>query len=92
MVGYQLDITSHTLVQVARQALDSGILDNANRLRPLALGQQRSSGRRVEEGMWQLLHLSHDVVTVNGVTLQEELERSYSQVGEEETILLTRTN
>jgi exodeoxyribonuclease-5 len=92
MAGYQLDITSHTLVQVARQALDSGILDNANRLRPLALGQQRLSGRRVEEEMWQLLHLSHDVVTVNGVTLQEELERSYSQVGEEETILLTRTN
>jgi exodeoxyribonuclease-5 len=92
MAGYQLDITSHTLVQVARQALDSGILDNANRLRPLALGQQRSSGRRVEEEMWQLLHLSHDVVTVNGVTLQEELERSYNQVGEEETILLTRTN
>lgn len=92
MAGYQLDIMSHTLVQVARQALDSGILDNANRLRPLALGLERSMGQRVEEEMWQLLRLAHDVSVVNGESLQEELERSYNQVGEDDTILLTRTN
>ena len=38
MAGYQLDIHSHTLTEVARQANNSGILANATRLRPLALG------------------------------------------------------
>ena len=38
IAGYQLDTQSHTLTTVARQASDSGILENATRLRTLALG------------------------------------------------------
>ena len=96
MSGYQLDIQSHTLTEVARQALDSGILANATRLRPLALGssevQEFRSLEVQEDTFWDLLEFGEDVCTVSGTELLEALEQSYNEVGEEETILLTRTN
>ena len=105
MAGYQLDIHSHTLTEVARQANDSGILANATRLRPLALGGRSledgalrlqdatlSLQFRGEEDFWDILEFGKDVQTVSGTELLEVLEQSYNEVGEEETILLTRTN
>ena len=105
MAGYQLDIHSHTLTEVARQANDSGILKNATRLRPLALGGRSledgalrlqdatlSLQFRGEEDFWDILEFGEDVQTVSGTELLEVLEQSYNEVGEEETILLTRTN
>ena len=108
MAGYGLQIYAHTLTEVARQALDSGILGNATRLRPLALGEEERGERRKargavsdrgisemargEEAMWDIVELGRDVQTVSGAELLEVLERSYSEVGEEETIMLTRTN
>ena len=105
MAGYQLDIHSHTLTEVARQANDSGILKNATRLRPLALGGRSledgalrlqdatmSLQLRGEEDFWDILEFGKDVQTVSGTELLEVLEQSYNEVGEEETILLTRTN
>ena len=101
MTGYQLDIQSHTLTTVARQALNSGILENATRLRSLALGDgeaaRRLDGATVmrlddEAVIWDILELRKDVCTVSGAELLEMLEQSYNEVGEEETILLTRTN
>jgi exodeoxyribonuclease-5 len=104
MAGYQLDIHSHTLTEVARQANDSGILKNATRLRPLALGKSLEDGAlrlqdatlslqfRGEEDFWDILEFGKDVQTVSGTELLEVLEQSYNEVGEEETILLTRTN
>ena len=105
MSGYQLDIHSHTLTEVARQANDSGILKNATRLRPLALGGRSledgalrlqdatmSLQFRGEEDFWDILEFGEDVQTVSGTELLEVLEQSYNEVGEEETILLTRTN
>lgn len=91
MSGYQLDIHSHTLTQVARQASDSSILDNATRLRPFALGEQ-AMRKKCEEAMWDILSIENDVCTVSGAELLEALEEAYQEVGEEETILLTRTN
>lgn len=90
MAGYQLNIQSHTLTEVARQANDSGILANATRLRPLALGS-RSLGVQ-EDTFWDLLEFGEDVCTVSGAELLEAIEQSYNEVGVEETILLTRTN
>ena len=94
MAGYQLVIHEHTLTEVARQALDSGILKNATRLRPLALGS--ASAPSLEDGIkddfWEILALGKDVQTISGGELLEALEQSYSEVGEEETIMLTRTN
>ena len=113
MAGYQLDIHSHTLTEVARQANDSGILANATRLRPIALGgrslgvlisaeasndysqanvQEFRSSEVQEDTFWDLLKFGEDVCTVSGAELLEALEQSYNEVGEEETILLTRTN
>ena len=90
IAGYQLDTQSHTLTTVARQASDSGILENATRLRPLALGG-RSLGVQ-EDTFWDLLEFGEDVCTVSGAELLEAIEQSYNEVGTEETILLTRTN
>ena len=102
MAGYQLNIQSHTLTEVARQANDSGILANATRLRPLALGKSLEDGAlrlqdatlqfRGTEDFWDILEFGKDVQTVSGAELLEAIEQSYNEVGIEETILLTRTN
>lgn len=92
MAGYGLDISTHTLTEVARQALDSGVLHNANILRPLALGEIVMPSGRVEDTMWQYLQLGEDINTINGTMLPEVLEEAYQDAGIEETILLTRTN
>ena len=91
MSGYGLEISEHTLTEVARQALDSGILENANILRPYALGEAIAEGELVE-GLWEKLSLRNDVCTLSGGQLQEALEDAYNEVGAEGTILLTRTN
>ena len=92
MLGYQLDITSHTLTQVARQALDSGILHNATKLRELALGTTLPTGENEVEQLWKILEEKADIKTIPNQELQELIETAHSEVGEEETILLTRTN
>ena len=86
MSGYGLEVSEHTLTEVARQALDSGILQNATQLRPLALEGAR------ETDFWDILEFGEDVCTVSGAELLEALEESYAEVGLEDTILLTRTN
>lgn len=92
MLGYQLDITSHTLTQVARQALDSGILHNATKLRDLALGTTLPKEQNEVEELWRILEEKADIKTIPHQELQELIEESHNEVGEEETILLTRTN
>ena len=92
MLGYQLNITSHTLTQVARQALDSGILKNATKLRKLALGTTLSTSENTIEELWKILEEKTDIKTISPQDLQELIETSHSEVGDEETILLTRTN
>lgn len=92
MLGYQLDITSHTLTQVARQALDSGILHNATKLRDLALGTTLPKEQNEVEELWRSLEEKADIKTIPHQELQELIEESHNEVGDEETILLTRTN
>ena len=89
--GYGLNVCEHTLTEVARQALDSGILQNASILRPFALGEDAASGS-LKEVLWKKLVLREDVCTVSGAQLLEALEEAYNEAGAEETILLTRTN
>lgn len=83
MEGYGLDVTTYTLTQVARQALDSGILKNATRLRE----QLKMNIPFTEE--WEYMP---DFQRVGGATFLEELERSHREAGVEDTIILTRTN
>ena len=92
MRGYQLDISTHTLTQVARQALDSGILENATKLRDLALGITLPTEENEVEELWKILEEKADIKTIAPQESQELIEASHNEVGEEETILLTRTN
>jgi exodeoxyribonuclease-5 len=67
-------------------ALEKSLEDGALRLQDATL-QFRGT-----EDFWDILEFGKDVQTVSGAELLEALEQSYNEVGEEETILLTRTN
>ena len=88
MAKYSLNITTHTLTEVARQALDSGILSNATTLRHVALNPHNSAGK----DMWRYLQQSADLEMISGIDFVEKIEESYRKVGAEQTIVLTRTN
>lgn len=68
------------LTEVMRQEKNSGILTNATRLRNLETSLE-----------FNLEHFE-DLQRIDGLILQELLEKSYDTVGTEETILLTRSN
>ena len=94
------------LNEVLRQSMESGILWNATRVRKLrsipSLGRgcetqpPSKSGTQhlpLEEGLPKVRFTGfHDVKTVPGNELIEELNTSYSQVGMDETIVITRSN
>lgn len=88
MAKYSLNITTHTLTEVARQALDSGILSNATTLRHVALNPHNSAGK----DMWGYLQQSADLEMISGSEFIEKIEESYRDIGAEQTIILTRTN
>ena len=88
MSGYGLHIISHTLTEVVRQAEESGILWNATHLRK-ALHLQLSTVN------YQLpkIHFGFpDVKNIPGNELIEALEECYHRDGEDETIVVTRSN
>ncbi len=86
MGRYGLDVTSYTLTQVVRQALDSGILRNATELR-----NQLSKPTLTRDVIDNFLY-GNDFQGISPGEVLEALEQSYHDVGEEETIILTRTN
>ena len=86
MRGYGLNISSFSLTQVARQALDSGILSNATRLRELLGDLTHSTLNDLQPVVAQ------DVIRLEGSAVMDSLERSYAEVGEEETLIITRSN
>ena len=79
--SYGMKVYECDLNQVLRQSEDSGILWNATRIRggEMMLPQIRLKGFR-------------DVQVVTGDELIESLATSYSQVGMDETIVVTRSN
>lgn len=82
LMGFGLEITSYTLTQVARQALDSGILNNATNIRE----QINKNTTKFD------YKFTPDFQAFSGGDFLELLEQSYKEVGLEETIILTRTN
>ena len=85
--GYGLNVTEHTLTEVARQALDSGILFNATRIRnQLASGQVNLMPEVTTDGFPDIRSL------YDREDFLQELEGAYRDVGLEDTILITRTN
>ncbi len=86
LAGYGLNVIQHQLTMVARQALESGILYNATRLREQLAAQEVAA----------LPHFTcesfSDIRKISGEEMLEEIERAYREVGVEETMVVTRTN
>lgn len=84
--GYGLKVTHCHLTQVVRQLSESGILWNATMLRNLIQ----------TDDMFQFPQLNvasfADIEVVMGNDLIERLEESYYHAGQDETIVITRSN
>ena len=86
MRGYGLSVTGYGLREVARQALDSGILSEATRIRDI-----------IEDSKCTTDALSvhpngKDIIQVSGEEVIETLEASWRNVGAEETLIIARSN
>ncbi len=84
MRGYGLLVTGYQLTEVARQALDSGILKEATRIRNKldSLDYLGNLGILVNK----------DIVRLKGEEVVETLEASWREVGAEETLIIARSN
>lgn len=82
--NFNLQLKGVELKQVVRQADSSGILFNATQLRFQALEEKPL--------IKFFLQNFEDVKRINGLELEEELEGAYSNFGEEETMIICRSN
>lgn len=88
MAEYGLQVTEYRLREVARQALDSGVLSEATRIR-----RELSPTLPPHEGEEIRLHPNgRDVIQVPGEEVIERLEDSWRKVGAEETLIIARSN
>ena len=83
--GYGLKIYEMSLTEVARQRLESGILHNATEIRKIIASQIFEP---------PVIHVSMfpDVEVMTGEFLAETIETCYARDGEDETIVVTRSN
>ncbi len=86
LAGYGLHVAQYQLTMVARQALESGILYNATHLR------EQLSQNQVSKFPTFTYKGFSDIKNLLGNEMLEEIERSYREVGVEETIVVTRSN
>ena len=86
-ISYQLSVVSFQLTQVARQALDSGILSEATRLRNILNNPSNQSNQNN-----QIIPNQSDIIKVPGEEVIETLESSWREVGAEETLIIARSN
>ena len=86
MGGYGFHVISHTLTEVVRQADSSGILWNATHLRTLLENEEIFDFPRIRFFGFP------DIKNILGNELIEVLEECYHRDGEDETIVVTRSN
>ena len=84
--GYGLEVSAFSLTQVARQALDSGILANATLIR-----EQLNRSTTLPDDT-HFPTPAHDVQSLSSNEFIDTLEQAYREVGEEETLIITRSN
>ena len=84
--GYGLTVQEYTLRNVIRQALTSGILTEATRIR-FALSQNPT-----QPFTYRQIAAHPDVIPLKGLAVQDSLEHSYHDVGTDETLVVTRSN
>jgi exodeoxyribonuclease-5 len=84
--SYGLSVVSYQLTEVARQALDSGILVEATRLREeLKAHSRKHSEVRIRPN-------GRDIIKIQGEEAIETLENSWREAGAEETLIIARSN
>lgn len=81
--AFHLNIHAFELTEVARQRLESGILFNATNLR---------NAMAMEETGFPRLSCSADVVNLPGDELEETLQSCISRYGEDNVVIITRSN
>ena len=84
--AYGLEMFSVEMNEVLRQAADSGILYNANVIRQMITHDEITQLPRIRFKGFA------DIIMVPGDELIECLASSYSEVGEDETMVVTRSN
>ncbi|MCH5174706.1 MAG: AAA family ATPase [Prevotellaceae bacterium] len=84
--SFGMRVISHTLTEVVRQTEQSGILWNATNLRHIMENEDIFTMPKIRFKGFA------DVMTVQGNDLIEILEECYSRDGEDETIVVTRSN
>ncbi len=85
VAAYGIKVTRVMLTEVARQALESGILFNATALRMVLM-----TGKTDDDYVFDMGYA--DVVKLQGRDFVETIEQSYQTVGVEETMVIVRTN
>ena len=86
MLGYGLTVYDSDLKEVLRQSQQSGILYNATVIRQMITHDEATELPKIR------FHGFADIVCVPGDELIESLATSYSQVGMDETMVVTRSN
>jgi exodeoxyribonuclease-5 len=80
---FHLPVTEVQLSEVVRQASESGILENATRLRQLL---------PLSESRVKFIPNGKDVKSITGLELQESLEECIHRYGMDEVLFITRSN
>ena len=92
MAQYGLHVTTYALTQVARQALDSGILAEATRLREKLCRDSMDIRGTKDSKDTSITPNGVDIIKVPGDEVIETLETSWRTVGAEETLIIARSN
>lgn len=82
---FHLDITSYELNDVVRQALNSGILSNANILRQKAKDEHPATPFFFLKGF-------KDIRSIDGSEFEDALNSCYDRYGFDNTVIITRSN
>lgn len=83
--SYRLNIEFNELSEVVRQSQDSEILENATHLRA------NIENNKIKLPLFKSVN-RQDVKTITGVELEDELNDAYSRYGEDNVMLITRSN
>lgn len=86
IAGYGMEVFDYDLVEVLRQAQESGILANATMLRQMITYDEMTELPRIRFSAFA------DISVCQGNELIDQLGTSYSRVGHDETIVITRSN
>lgn len=84
--GFSLQVSEFTLQQVVRQSAESGILHNATKIR-----SQIQDHKFHEKPKFELKNFT-DFKSISGVDLIEALNKTYDNIGIENSIVITRSN